>query len=149
MHSTGCQRDEAICHNSIPNLQLGPDRPNGWVIYDGHARKTTTMDEKSRLIRWPFEARAELHPENTGRILTQVKEISLHGCYLEFSPLPKGTRVLVKIFASSDFFEANATVIFSQPNMGLGLVFRDVRPYFLLVLQKWLTQASKGSKPQS
>ena len=107
------------------------------------------MDEKLRLTRWPFAARAELHPENASRILTQVKELSLHGCYLEFSPLQKGTRVVVKIFADSDFFEANATVIFSQPNMGLGLAFRDVKPYFSTVLQKWLTQASKDNKPQS
>jgi len=139
---------EAICHNSIPNLQLGPDRPNMWVIYDGHAGKIAPMDEQPRLIRWPFEARAELHPENAGRILTQVKELSLHGCYLEFSPLQKGTHVLVKIFVGSDFFEADATVIFSQPNMGLGLAFRGVKPYFSAVLQKWLIQASKGNKPQ-
>ena len=119
-----------------------------WVIYDGHARKIAPMDEKPRLMRWPFEARAELHPENAGRILTQVKELSLHGCYLEFSPLQKGTHVLVKIFVGSDFFEADATVIFSQPNMGLGLAFRDVKPYFSVVLQKWLIQASKDNKPQ-
>ena len=119
-----------------------------WVIYDGHAGKIAPMDEQPRLIRWPFEARAELHPENAGRILTQVKELSLHGCYLEFSPLQKGTHVLVKIFVGSDFFEADATVIFSQPNMGLGLAFRGVKPYFSAVLQKWLIQASKGNKPQ-
>jgi hypothetical protein len=81
--------------------------------------------------------------------LTQVKEISLHGCYLKFSPLQKGTHLLVKIFAGPDFFEANATVIFSQPDMGLGLAFRDVKPYSLSVLQKWLTQASKDTKPQA
>ena len=80
--------------------------------------------------------------------MTQVKELSLHGCYLEFSPLQKGTHVLVKIFVGSDFFEADATVIFSQPNMGLGLAFRGVKPYFSAVLQKWLIQASKGNKPQ-
>ena len=116
-----------------------------WVIYDGHARKIAPMDEKPRLIRWPFEARAELHPENAGRILTQVKELSLHGCYLEFSPLQKGTHVLVKIFVGSDFFEADATVIFSQPNMGLGLGFRDVKPYFSVVLQKCLSEPAKAT----
>jgi hypothetical protein len=103
----------------------------------------SAVDEKLRLIRWPFEARAEIFPENSNRILTQVKEISLHGCYLEFTQLPKGARVVVKIFEGAEFFEANASVIFAQPNMGLGLAFRDVRPYFLSVLQKWLTQAMK------
>jgi len=27
--------------------------------------------------------------------------------------------------------------------MGSGLAFRDIRPYFLIVLQEWLTQAMK------
>jgi hypothetical protein len=101
------------------------------------------VEEKLRLIRWPFDARAEIFPQDSGRILTRVTEISLHGCYLEFTPLQKGSHVLVKIFAGSDFFEAGATVIFSQPNMGSGLAFRDIKPYFLIVLQEWLTQAMK------
>lgn len=100
--------------------------------------------ENPRVIRWPFDARAEIYPENSSRILTKVKEISLHGCYLEYIPLQKGTHLLVKIFDGSDFFEANANVIFSQPNMGLGLAFRDVKPYFLSVLQRWLTRAMKN-----
>lgn len=102
------------------------------------------MEEKPRLLRWPFDAGAEIYSENSSRILTKVKEISLHGCYLEYVPLKKGAHVLVKIFDGSDFFEANANVIFAQPNMGLGLAFRDVKPYFLPILQKWLTQAMKG-----
>ena len=102
------------------------------------------MEEKPRLPRWPFDARAEIFPENSNRILTKVKEISLHGCYLEYALLPKGTHILVKIFDGSDFFEANANVIFAQPNVGLGLAFRDVKPYFLPILQKWLAQAMKN-----
>jgi len=105
------------------------------------------VKEKPSVIRWPFEARAELYPENASRILTRVREISLHGCYLEFAPLPKGTHVVVKIFAGADFFEANGSVVFSQPNMGLSLAFRDVKPYFLAVLQKWLKQAIQENKP--
>ena len=103
-----------------------------------------TVEEKLRVIRWPFDARAEIYPENSSHILTKVKEISLHGCYLEYAPLSKGTHVLVKIFEGSDFFEANASVIFAQPGTGLGLAFRDVKPYFLRTLQKWLTQAMKN-----
>jgi PilZ domain len=131
-------------------LQSAPDLPSSCAIYNGIAlRQTAIMEEKLSLLRWPFAARAELYPQNAARILTQVKEISLHGCYLEFSPLQKGTHVLVKIFVGSDFFEATATVIFSQPNMGLSLAFREVKPYFSTVLQKWLTQVSKDNKPQS
>ena len=97
---------------------------------------------------FPFAARVEVIPENVGAvILTQVKELSLHGCYLDFAnQLEKGMHVVVKIFAGSDFFEANANVIYSQPVLGTCLVFRELKPYFAQVLQKWLLQAMKGSE---
>jgi hypothetical protein len=93
-----------------------------------------------------FAGRAEIIPENVRIVvLTQVKEISLYGCYLEFATqLEKGMSVLVRIFAGSDFFEANAHVVYSQPILGTCLVFRELKPYFTQVLEKWLLQAMKG-----
>jgi hypothetical protein len=39
---------------------------------------------------------------------------------------------MVKIFAADgEYFEAEATVIYSNPSLGMGLVFRQVRPDFL------------------
>ena len=97
---------------------------------------------------FPFAARVEVIPENVGAVIfTHVKELSLHGCYLDFAnQLEKGMHVVVKIFAGSDFFEANANVIYSQPILGTCLVFRELKPYFAQVLQKWLLQAMKGSE---
>lgn len=72
----------------------------------------------------------------------RVSHLSLYGCYVDMSnPLPGGTHIHVKIFTDTDFFEAGATVLYSQPNLGMGLAFRDVRPHFLPTLQKWLLQA--------
>ena len=99
--------------------------------------------------RYPFIARAEIIPEGSSRILTRVTELSLHGCYLDFVQLSKGAHVSVKLFAEADFFEANATVVYSQPNIGLGVAFRDVKPYFATVLQKWLLLAMKDHKPRT
>lgn len=48
----------------------------------------------------------------------QGQRNQLHGCCLEFVPLQRGTHVVGKVFAGSDFFEANGSVVFSQPNMG-------------------------------
>lgn len=39
-------------------------------------------------------------------------------------------KVLVKIFMPGEYFEANATVAYANPALGLGLVFRDVKPHF-------------------
>ncbi len=54
---------------------------------------------------------------------------------------------MVKIFASDgEYFEAEATIIYSNPSLGMGFVFRQVRPDFLAVLRKWLLNAMPQSQ---
>jgi hypothetical protein len=48
------------------------------------------------------------------------------------------TAVLVKIFHADDYFEAKGTVIYVRPASGMGLVFRDIKPYCQSILQKWI-----------
>jgi hypothetical protein len=105
--------------------------------------------EKRRAPRFPFFAPAEIMPEDgSGAMSTRVKELSLYGCYLELSsPLASGTPVVVKIFAAPDFFEALATVVYVDPRLGMGLAFRNVKPLFLSVLQKWLQVALQELPP--
>jgi hypothetical protein len=66
------------------------------------------------------------------------------------TPLAKGTPVGVKVNTDTDFFEAHGSVIYSQPNEGMGVMFLETKPYFLNILKKWVLSAmlSKG-KPQS
>lgn len=71
-----------------------------------------------------------------------MNELSLYGCFLDtVTPLSRGTHVIVKIISRDQFFEASATVVYSQPSLGMGVAFREVKPVFLAVLQKWLRQA--------
>ena len=101
------------------------------------------VEEKLR-VRSSFTARAEVIRENISAVVTaRVTEISLHGCYLEFVQLQKGSHVLVKISAQGDFFEAGANVIYSQPELGTALVFRSMQPHFAGVLNKWLAGAGE------
>jgi hypothetical protein len=87
-------------------------------------------------------------PEAGVPIGGNITELSLYGCYLDSgAPLAPRTRVLVKIFATDgEYFEAEATVIYSNPSLGMGLVFRQVRPDFLAVLRKWLLKAMQQSQ---
>jgi len=95
--------------------------------------------EEKLHVRSPFTARAEVIRENISAVATaRVTEISLHGCYLEFVQVQKGSHVLVKISAQGDFFEAGANVIYSQPELGTALAFRSIQPHFAGVLKKWL-----------
>jgi PilZ domain len=102
------------------------------------------MDQPQRRTpRFPFSADAEIMragSESTGK--TRVNELSLYGCYLDSkTPLPRGTQVVIKIFSGGEFLEASATVIYSQPTLGMGLAFREVKSVFVGILQKWLRQA--------
>jgi hypothetical protein len=57
---------------------------------------------------------------------------------------------LVKIIATDgEYFEADATVIYSNPSLGMGLVFRQVRPAFLTILRKWLLKAMQQNQTRN
>lgn len=103
-----------------------------------------TMEQPIRRTpRFPFSAAAEVARFGSQAAeKTRVNELSLYGCYLDTrTPLPRGTNVTVKIISGGQHFEASATVIYAQPTLGMGLAFREVKPAFLAVLQKWLRQA--------
>jgi hypothetical protein len=107
--------------------------------------------ERRRQLRFRFDAAAELFPENTEAALpARVTEISPNGCYLQMAaPLEVGSSLLVKIFVDGWFFEAHASVLYAHPNSGMGVGFRDLKPYFGEVLRKWLLAAMLAKhKPQ-
>ena len=99
--------------------------------------------DRRKTPRYPFIANAELTEEQSkAQIQTRVSEIGLNGCYFDMvNPLPQDTNVTVKIFCDDGFFEARATVVYSQQNSGMGVTFREVQPFFLATLKKWLLKA--------
>ena len=105
--------------------------------------------ERRKTARFPFVANAEVREANSdAKLNARVSEISLNGCYLDMiNPLPMGTMVFVKIFTETDFLETSASVVYSHPNLGIGLAFRELSPHFRPVLQKWLLEALRSSAP--
>jgi hypothetical protein len=104
--------------------------------------------EKRRTPRYPFVASAELIDiKSQSQLSTRVSDISLYGCYFDtISPFPEGTSILLKIVRVLVFFEAQARVVYSQPNLGMGAEFEEIHPYFLKVLQGWLVEAEIAQK---
>jgi hypothetical protein len=101
-------------------------------------------EERRRTPRYPFIATAEVTDQSSrASISTRVSELSLHGCYLDMpNPLPKDTRINIKIYSEGKFFESSGTIVYSQPNLGVGVTFREIRPQFLSVLKQWLLAAA-------
>jgi hypothetical protein len=103
--------------------------------------------EQRRAPRYPFVANAEIVEMSSGsRMFVQVRELSLYGCYLDMAqPLPSGAHVFIRIFTSTDFLETNACIVHSQPNLGVGLAFRELNPHFFPTLREWLHEAMQDA----
>ena len=104
--------------------------------------------DRRRSPRYPFVGSIEMR-EGTSedKRTARVKELSLNGCYVETpSPYPMGASLAIKLFTETEFFEAQASVIYSQADQGMGLMFRETKPYYLMVLRKWLLSAMMGKK---
>jgi len=107
--------------------------------------------DRRRSPRYPFVGSIEMR-EGTSedKRTARVKELSLNGCYVDTeNHYPIGTSLSIKLFTATEFFEAEASVIYCQPELGMGLMFRETKPYYLMVLRKWLLAAMIGKKGSS
>jgi hypothetical protein len=107
------------------------------------------VNQERRGLRLLFDAAAEVASESSpsSAVAARVTELSLYGCYLDIpAPFEVKARILVKIFHSDEYFEAKATVVYVKPTLGMGLAFRDVRPNFREILQKWILVAMNNQK---
>jgi hypothetical protein len=98
------------------------------------------VDQEHRGLRFAFSASAEIAPESSPSAFApaRVTELSLRGCFLETSAsFELQHPVLLKIHHSEEHFEAEASVLYVKPS-GMGLVFREIKPHFRAVLQKWV-----------
>jgi len=101
------------------------------------------MDQEHRGLRFAFSAGAEIAPESspTAFVPGHVTELSLRGCFLETSAsFERQRRVLLKVHNSGEYLEAPASVLYVKPS-GVGLVFREIKPHFRAILQKWVLAA--------
>jgi PilZ domain-containing protein len=104
------------------------------------------VDQEHRGLRFAFSASAEIAPEGSPAVgvPARVTELSLRGCLLETSAsFEMQLPVLLKIHHSGEYFEAEASVLYVKPS-GMGLVFREIKPHFRAVLQKWVLTALDG-----
>jgi PilZ domain len=101
-------------------------------------------DERRRTPRYPFTATVEVFEKGAqAGVNAKVTELSLYGCYVEMpDPRPKGTQLLLKVYAEGKFLESHGSVLYSQPGQGMGVGFQNVNPHYLMVLKHWLIEAA-------
>lgn len=101
--------------------------------------------ERRRTPRYPFVAEAVVRDDSSGTtVKTRISELSLYGCYVDMlNPFPAGTSITVKINSGGRFLEASGKVVYSAPNLGIGVSFHDVSVHCQILLKEWLVQAAQ------
>ncbi len=97
--------------------------------------------------RYEFVAAVEVVAAESGaRIETRVRDLSQQGCYVDTNnALPLGTVTDVRITKGAQLFEAHARVVYSRASKGMGLVFTDIEPRQLGILETWLSESRETS----
>ena len=99
------------------------------------------MRQERRGLRFLFDARAEVAPEEfpAKMVVARATELSLNGCYIQTpAPFTVETLVLVKIFHLDEYFEAKGTVLYVKAASGMGVAFREIKPYCQSTLKEWI-----------
>src|SRR6266852_5974881 len=93
--------------------------------------------------RYEFVAAVEVVAAESGaRIETRVRDLSQQGCYVDTnSALPLGTVTDIRITKGAQLFEAHGRVVYSRASKGMGLVFTDIEPGQLGILETWLAES--------
>jgi len=98
--------------------------------------------EQRRAPRFGFSATARVIDASGAALDAEVTRISVCGCQLRMKrSLPAGARIEVKISTATDSFQAQAAVVYATAGE-TGVMFTNVGPAFLPVLQKWVMGAA-------
>ena len=97
--------------------------------------------------RYRFTATVDVVEETSGmRITARVGNLSRRGCYVDTnSPFLLGAVAKVRITKGTEFFEAQARVVYSLVSKGMGLLFTAVEPEQRRTLATWLAESAKTS----
>jgi hypothetical protein len=97
--------------------------------------------------RYSFIAAVEVVATESGaRIETRVRDLSQQGCYVDTnSALSLGTVTDVRITKGAQLFEAQARVVYSRANQGMGLMFTAIEPEHIRTLETWLAESRETS----
>lgn len=96
--------------------------------------------ERRRAPRYRLVADAEIVNLLSGaRLGARTSDVSLFGCFMNtrFS-LPPGTEVRIQLKYEQATLVTSATVARSEPSMGFGVSFKNMKDAEKQLLQKWL-----------
>jgi len=108
------------------------------------------IHERRKYARFPFTATVEaVEVKSQARIQGRTSDLSLGGCYMDtISSFPTGATVKIRLTMGARSFEAEAQVVYSLVNMGMGLKFTNADLEHLCLLDKWVADLSREPLPK-
>jgi len=106
--------------------------------------------DRRRHFRFPFIASVEaIEPRSHATLKGRVSDLGFGGCYVDtMNPFAVGTVINIRLTKEKATFEADATVMFSHPGMGMGVAFVSAMPQQSQVLHNWLNELSGKTTPE-
>jgi PilZ domain-containing protein len=100
--------------------------------------------------RFPFSPAVEaVDIQANTKVMGRLSDIARHGCYMDtISPFAVKAAVTLMITRDNQSFTTQATVVYSQIGMGMGLFFTTAEPEQLRMLETWLAELGSGEKHQ-
>jgi hypothetical protein len=106
----------------------------------GHVN--SVAPERRRHPRFPLVAQVEaFEPKSNMQISGRTSDVGLEGCYVDtLNPFSEGAVIRITLTKDKLSYEANATVVFSQVGMGMGVTFTSAEKKQFQIYQNWIHQ---------
>ena len=110
----------------------------------------TSGPERREQARFPFTAAAEVYElRSQTRVTGRCSDLGSGGCYVDtLIPFTVGAVVRVRIVRDSREFEAAAVVTYAHVQMGMGLMFTEIKREHHNVLRSWIADLSGEPPPE-
>ena len=102
-----------------------------------------------RWPRYPFVAIVfAIDPSSDTGTTAKTADISLGGCYIDSAnPLPPKTAITIELVHKGESFHALGEVVYSQPNLGMGIRFMQINPGNRELLTRWIEELETEQSP--
>jgi hypothetical protein len=98
--------------------------------------------ERRRAPRYQLVADAEIvSPLSHGCLNARTSDVGLVGCFMNTTySLPRGTEIQLQLKYQGTTLMASGAVARSEPSMGFGVSFTNMKEAQKLLLQRWLQE---------
>src|SRR3981081_707157 len=130
-------------------LQIERTRPSKSLRHKENLAMPDAMTDRRVAPRYPLILLAEVTDVlSSSKLAARTSDLSRTGCYIDMlNPLPRGTKVHVRLQNQKEVFESTATVMYVSPGLGIGVAFAEnLSMNQLVLLDRWLAAAAKASR---